>query len=82
MRTLTRKVGEGLIIPACDLVVTVLELHGDRVRLGIEAPPALQVQRQDRGLARPTLPPGTLLEPALAAELYWDTLPVQRRTAG
>ena len=46
MLVLTRRIGEQLVI-AEDIVVTVLALEGNKVRLGIAAPPSVQVDRQE-----------------------------------
>ena len=43
MLVLTRKVGEKIIIG--DIVVTVTEIRGDRVRLGIDAPRSINIAR-------------------------------------
>lgn len=47
MLVLTRKAREELVIPESDLVITVLEIHGDRVRLGFSAPSNVRVYRQE-----------------------------------
>jgi carbon storage regulator len=44
MLVLTRKVGEKIII-GDDIVITVVRLNHDKVRLGIDAPPHIQVHR-------------------------------------
>ncbi len=46
MLVLTRGVGEEIIIDG-DIRVTVVGLKGDRVRIGIEAPPAVTVDRRE-----------------------------------
>jgi carbon storage regulator len=43
---LSRRVGESVVI-ANDIVVTVLEVRGDVVRVGIEAPRHVQVHRDE-----------------------------------
>ena len=47
MLVLKRKAGERLVVPGCDLVVTVLAVQGNRVRLGITAPEELAVYREE-----------------------------------
>ena len=47
MLVLNRKAGERLVVPGCDLVVTVLAVQGNRVRLGITAPEELAVYREE-----------------------------------
>ena len=46
MLVLTRKAGESLVI-GDSVVVTVLEVRGDVVRVGIEAPKDVQVHRRE-----------------------------------
>lgn len=44
MLVLTRKAGESIVIGS-DIRVTVLEIQGRQIRLGIEAPTAVSVHR-------------------------------------
>ncbi|MDI2097901.1 carbon storage regulator [Ruicaihuangia caeni] len=46
MLVLTRKPGERVLI-GDDIVITVLESRGDGVRIGIEAPRGLRIQRDE-----------------------------------
>ncbi len=46
MLVLTRRVGESIVI-GHDIVVTVLEVRGDVVRVGIEAPRQVPVHRSE-----------------------------------
>ena len=46
MLVLTRRIGETIIIDQ-DIEVTVVAVQGDRVRLGIKAPPSIRVDRQE-----------------------------------
>ncbi len=46
MLVLTRRVGESILI-GDDIVVTVLELNRDQVRIGIRAPRAVSVHREE-----------------------------------
>lgn len=46
MLVLSRKLNESVLINE-NVVVTVLSIHGDRVRLGIEAPVEIPVHRQE-----------------------------------
>ena len=46
MLALTRKKGESIII-ADDIEVKILEIKGDKVRLGIEAPKNISIYRKE-----------------------------------
>lgn len=46
MLVLTRKVGEGLVI-GDEIRITVVEIKGGGVRIGIEAPASVKVHRQE-----------------------------------
>ncbi len=46
MLVLTRKVGEAIVI-GNDVVVTVLEVRGGQIRIGIDAPRSLSVHRAE-----------------------------------
>lgn len=46
MLVLTRRVGQSIVI-GDDVVVTVLEVRGDQVRIGVEAPRDVSVHRQE-----------------------------------
>ncbi len=46
MLVLTRRVGERIVI-GDDVTVTVLEVRGDQVRLGVDAPREVQVFREE-----------------------------------
>jgi carbon storage regulator len=46
MLVLTRRPGEEIVIDGC-IRVRVVDVHGNRVRLGIEAPPEVTVDRSE-----------------------------------
>ena len=46
MLVLTRKVGEQIVIDD-NVVVTIISIDGNKVRLGIQAPPSVRVDRQE-----------------------------------
>ena len=46
MLVLTRKAGERILIGE-DIVITVLESHRDGVRIGIDAPRGVRIQRSE-----------------------------------
>jgi carbon storage regulator len=46
MLVLSRKINESIIIRD-DIIVTVIEIRGDKIRLGIEAPKNITVHRQE-----------------------------------
>jgi carbon storage regulator len=47
MLVLTRKVGERILVPHCELAVTVIAVQGNAVRLGISAPEDIRVYREE-----------------------------------
>ncbi len=47
MLVLSRKCGERIVIPEQGIVVTVLEVRGEQVRLGIEAPEDIPIYREE-----------------------------------
>jgi len=46
MLVLTRKIGERVLI-GDDIVVTILDVRGDGVRVGIDAPRGIRIQRDE-----------------------------------
>lgn len=46
MLVLSRKVGERILIGE-NIVVTIVRVHGNGVRIGVEAPPELAVVREE-----------------------------------
>jgi carbon storage regulator len=46
MLVLTRKAGEQIVIGQ-DIVISVLDVRGDRIRIGISAPPDVPVNREE-----------------------------------
>ena len=62
MLVLSRKRDERIVI-GDNIVITVVDVRGDKVRLGIEAPSEVPVHRQEVleamiALAAPAVPPG------------------------
>ena len=55
MLVLTRKTGQSFRVGG-DIVVTIVEVRGDQVRLGIQAPDAMAISRDE--LAVPRVSPG------------------------
>jgi carbon storage regulator len=47
MLVLSRKIGERIVVPHCELAVTVLAVEGKTVRLGISAPADVDVYREE-----------------------------------
>ena len=46
MLVLPRKIGESIIIDGC-ITVTIVAVNGNKVRLGISAPPDVTVDREE-----------------------------------
>jgi len=47
MLVLSRKIGEKVVFPQHEVLLTVLDVRGERVRLGIVAPPNVRVFRHE-----------------------------------
>jgi carbon storage regulator len=47
MLVLSRKPGEVIVVPQCELTVTVLAVEGNKVRLGFVAPSDIIVYREE-----------------------------------
>jgi carbon storage regulator len=47
MLVLSRKLGERILVPHCDLTVTVVAVDGNTVKLGITAPGDVGVYREE-----------------------------------
>jgi carbon storage regulator len=47
MLVLSRKKNESIVIADGEIVVTVVEIRGDKVRLGVVAPKEITVHRQE-----------------------------------
>lgn len=47
MLVLSRKLGERIIVPSCEMSVTVVAIEGNTVRLGITAPANVGVYREE-----------------------------------
>ena len=47
MLVLSRKLGESIVLPDCQVTITVLAIHGNRIRLGVTAPPDIPVHRTE-----------------------------------
>lgn len=47
MLVLSRKIGERILVPQCELAITIIAIEGNRVRLGISAPPEIAVYREE-----------------------------------
>ncbi len=47
MLVLSRKLGERIIVPDCEMSVTVVAIEGNTVRLGITAPTTVGIYREE-----------------------------------
>ncbi len=69
MLVLTRKIGEQLVIDG-NIVVTIVAIDGNKIRLGVQAPPAIRVDRAEvhaRRVADDTAAPAYASRGTLAA---------------
>lgn len=78
MLVLTRRVGESIVI-GNDVVVTVLEVRGDQVRVGIDAPRSVQVHREEVYRAVERENTAAVAGAARARDLLRDRPPPPRR---
>lgn len=69
MLILTRRVGEVIRI-GNDITVTVLGVNGQQVRLGINAPKGVPVDREEIALRKASGVPRPVAEPVAAEPLY------------
>ena len=47
MLVLSRRVGERVVLPDCEVTITVVRMAGNKVRLGFEAPARIRVHREE-----------------------------------
>ena len=47
MLVLSRKPGERIVVPQCEVTITVLAVEGNTVRLGVSAPDEVAVYRDE-----------------------------------
>ncbi len=47
MLVLSRKLGERILVPNCEMAITVVAIEGNQVRLGITAPAEVGVYREE-----------------------------------
>ena len=47
MLVLSRKIGEKIVLPECEVTITVLEVAGNKARLGFSAPAKIKVHREE-----------------------------------
>jgi carbon storage regulator len=69
MLVLSRKRGERILVPHCELTVTVVAIDGNSVRLGISAPAEIGVYREElwRQIREPTAQPQASLDQCSAS---------------
>jgi carbon storage regulator len=63
MLVLSRKLGERILVPNCELAVTVLAIEGSTVRFGISAPSEIKVYREEVWRATVSQPASGASEP-------------------
>lgn len=47
MLLLSRKIGQQVVLPGCGVTIGVVRIVGNKVQLGIQAPPETSVHRQE-----------------------------------
>jgi carbon storage regulator len=47
MLVISRRVGEEILVPQLGIVFRILEVRGNKIRLGVTAPPEIRVQRRE-----------------------------------
>jgi carbon storage regulator len=47
MLVLSRRVGERIVVPGCGLTITVVQVTGKQVRLGMSAPDQVAIHREE-----------------------------------
>ena len=47
MLVLSRKVGQEIVLPECEVTITVLKIQGNKIGLGISAPAGIAVHRRE-----------------------------------
>lgn len=47
MLVLSRKIGERIVIPELGVTVTVLDVKGNQIRIGVDAPREVEVHREE-----------------------------------
>jgi carbon storage regulator len=55
MLVLSRKVGERIVLPGSDVVLTVVSIGRGQIRLGITAPPEVAVYREELWRAKESM---------------------------
>jgi carbon storage regulator len=62
MLVLSRRLGESVFI-GNDVAVSILEIRGGQVRIGISAPPSVKIVRDELAIARADARPNTCTPP-------------------
>jgi carbon storage regulator len=57
MLVLGRKLGERIVVPDREVVITVVAIEGNVVRLGVSAPASIAVDREEVRRRRPVATP-------------------------
>jgi sRNA-binding carbon storage regulator CsrA len=47
MRVVSRRIGKRIVVPHCELLVTVAEIDGETLRLGVTAPAEIGAYREE-----------------------------------
>ena len=47
MSVLTRRIGEQIVLPGCEVAITVVSVAGSNVKLGVTVPQAVRIRRKE-----------------------------------
>ncbi len=82
MLVLTRRLGQAIVLPSCNVIVTVMRVSSNRVKLGITAPVEVAVHRQEVWTRLEDVTPPHPCQPWPGRQTAGQTLPNETRYGG